>query len=167
MAKLILKSSKLIALNDSENIDLGELHFDISQFKVPSAMVVQKDDFTSRVARERNANGELVETGEYIITFKVYDRSFIEMVLGNGSTEIGSPITIVVEKQDSLPIFDNYEDGEFIPITFKGLNVKPRKVQKKSFVGQGKPMVDTWQYSEIKIEADSYTIGEVNEPKAK
>lgn len=49
-----------------------------------------------------------------------------------------------------------------------GLKIKPKKVQKKAFVGQGKPMVDTWQYSEIKIEADSYTIGEVvNEPKAK
>ncbi|GIO28057.1 peptidase [Ornithinibacillus bavariensis] len=167
MAKLIMKSSKLISLNDSENIDLGELHFDISQFKVPSAMVVQKDDFTSRVARERNANGELVETGKYSIAFKVYDRHFIELVLGNGSTEIGSPITVVVENQDSLPIFDSFEDGEFIPITFKGLHVKPRKVQKKSFVGQGKPMVDTWQYSEIKIEAESYNIGEVNEPKAK
>ncbi|SDM65978.1 peptidase [Sediminibacillus halophilus] len=167
MTKLILKSSKLISLNDSENIDLGELHFDISQFKVPSAMVVQKDDFTSRVAKERNANGELVETGKYNITFKVYDRPFIEMVLGNGSTEVGSPITVVVENQDSLPIFDKFEDGEFIPITFKELHVKPRKVQKKSFVGQGKPMVDTWQYSELKIEAVSYTIGEFNEPKAK
>ncbi|GAQ19494.1 peptidase [Oceanobacillus picturae] len=167
MAKLILKNSSLISLNDSENTDLGELKFDIAQFKVPTALVVQKDDFTSRVAKERNANGELVETGEYIITFKVYDRPFIEMVLGNGSTEIGSPITVVVEHQDSLPIFDSFEDGEFIPITFEGLKVKPRKVQKKSFVGQGKPMVDTWQYSEIKIEADSYTIGDVNGTKAK
>lgn len=167
MAKLIMQSSKLISLNDSENIDLGELHFDISQFKIPSAMVVQKDDFTSRVVRERNANGELVETGKYSIAFKVYDRHFIELVLGNGGTEIGSPITVVVENQDSLPIFDSFEDGEFIPITFKGLHVKPRKVQKKSFVGQGKPMVDTWQYSEIKIEAESYNIGEVNEPKTK
>ena len=167
MAKLILKSSNLVSLNDSENIDLGDLKFDISQFKVPSAMVVQKDDFTSRVEKERNANGELVETGAYSITFKVYDRPFIELVLANGSTEIGSPITIVVENQDSLPIFDSFEDGEFVPIIFKGLHVKPRKVQKKSFVGQGKPMVDTWQYSELKIEAGSYTIGEVNDPKAK
>lgn len=167
MAKLILKSSNLISLNDSENIDLGDLKFDLSQFKVPSAMVVQKDDVTSKVERERNASGELVETGAYTITFKVYDRPFIEMVLTNGSTEIGSPISVVVENQDSLPIFDSFEDGEFIPITFKGLHVKPRKVQKKSFVGQGKPMVDTWQYSELKIEADSYIIGEINEPKAK
>lgn len=167
MAKLILKSTNLISLNDSENIDLGDLKFDMSQFKVPSALVVQKDDFTSRVAKERNANGELVETGKYIIIFKVYDRPFIELVLGSGSTEIGSPITVVVENQDSLPIFDRFEDGEFIPITFKGLHVKPRKVQKKSFVGQGKPMIDTWQYAEMKIEAESYTIGEVNEPKSK
>lgn len=167
MAKLILKSSKLISLNDSENIDLGELRFDISQFKIPSAMVVQKDDFTSKVERERNANGELVETGNYTIAFKVYDRAFIELVLQNGSTEIGSPITIVVEHQESLPIFDQYEEGEFVPITFHGIRVKPKRVQKKTFVGQGKPMIDTWQYSELKIEADSYVIGEVNEPKAK
>lgn len=167
MAKLILKSSNLVSLNDSENIDLGELKLDMSQFKVPSSTVVQKNDFTAKVERERNANGELVETGAYTITFKVYDRPFIEMVLSNGSTEIGSPITVIVENQDSLPIFDNFEDGEFIPITFKGLHVKPRKVQKKSFVAQGRPMVDIWQYSEIKIEAEDYAIGEVNEPKAK
>ncbi len=168
MGKLILKTSKLHALNDSENVELGEFYFDINQFKVPTAMVVQKDSFAARIEKEKNLNGELVETGKYALTFKVYDRPFIELVLQNGGTEIGSPITIVVEKQESLPIFDNYEDGEFIPISFMGLKIKPKKVQKKAFVGQGKPMVDTWQYSEIKIEADSYTIGEVvNEPKAK
>lgn len=167
MAKLILKSTKLHSLNDSQSIELSDLYFDIKQFKIPTAMVVQKDDFTARIEKEKNLNGELVETGKYILTFKVYDRAFIELVLQNGSTEIGSPITIVVEKQDSLPIFDNYEDGEFIPITFNGITVKPKKVQKKTFVGQGKPMVDTWQYSDIKIEAESYTIGEGNEPKVK
>ncbi len=167
MGKLILKTSKLYSLNDSENIDLGDLNFDIKQFKIPSAMLIQKDDFAARIEKEKNLNGELVETGKYTITFKVYDRPFIELVLQNGGTEIGSPITVVVEKQDSLPIFDSFEDGEFIPISFSGLKIKPKKVQKKTFVGQGKPMVDTWQYSEIKIEADSYTIGEANEPRAK
>lgn len=168
MGKLILKTSNLYSLNDSENVELGEFYFDISQFKVPMAMVVQKEGFAARIEKEKNLNGELVETGKYALTFKVYDRPFIEIVLQNGGTEIGSPISVVVEKQESLPIFDNYEDGEFIPISFMGLKIKPKKVQKKAFVGQGKPMVDTWQYSEIKIEADSYTIGEVvNEPKAK
>lgn len=168
MEKLILKSSKLHSLNDSENVELGDFYFDIKQFKIPTAMLVQKDDYAARIEKEKNLNGELVETGKCTVTFKVYDRPFIELVLQNGGTEIGSPITVVVEKQESLPIFDNYEDGEFIPISFTGLKIKPKKVQKKAFVGQGKPMVDTWQYSEIKIEADSYTIGEVvNEPKAK
>ncbi|QPA58347.1 hypothetical protein [Lysinibacillus sphaericus] len=168
MGKLILKTSNLYSLNDSENVDLGEFCFDISQFKVPTAMVVQKDGCSPRIEKEKNLNGELIETGKYALTFKVYDRPFIELVLQNGGTEIGSPISVVIEKQDSLPIFDNYEDGEFIPISFMGLKIKPKKVQKKAFVGQGKPMVDTWQYLEIKIEADSYTIGEVvNEPKAK
>lgn len=167
MGKLILKSSKFYSLNDSENVDLGEFEFDIKQFKVPTSMLVQKDDFTTRIEKEKNLNGEWVETGKYIITFRVYDRQFIEIILQNGGTEIGSPISVVVKKQDSLPIFDNYEDGEFIPISFIGLKVKPKRVQKKTFVGQGKPMIDTWQYSEIKVEADNYIIDEVNDPKAK
>jgi hypothetical protein len=167
MAKLILKSTNLHSLNDSENIDLGDFHFDIKQFKVPTALVIQKDGYAVKIEKEKNLNGELVETGKYAVTFKVYDRPFIELVLQNGGVEIGSPITVVVEKQDSLPIWDNYEDGEFIPISFTGLKVKPKKVQKKTFVAQGKPMIDTWQYSEIKIEADSYIIGDANEPKAK
>ncbi|MGR5952361.1 hypothetical protein ACT7DP_05510 [Bacillus paranthracis] len=82
--------------------------------------------------KEKNLNGELVETGKYAITFKVYDRPFIELVLQNGGTEIGSPITVVIEKQDSLPIFDDYEDGEFIPISFTGLKVKPKKGAKEN-----------------------------------
>lgn len=167
MGKLILKSSKLYSLNDSENVDLGELSFDMKQFKIPSAMLVQKDDFSARIEKEKNLNGELVETGKYTVSFKVYDRAFIELVLQSGSTEIGSPITVVVENQDSLPIFDDFEDGEFIPVVFNEISVKPKKVQKKTFVGQGKPMVDTWQYSETKIVAASYIIGEINEPKAK
>ena len=36
--------------------------------------------------------------------------------------------------------------------------MKPKKVQKKSFVAQGKPMIETWQYSELKVEATSYSI---------
>lgn len=163
MGKLILKSSKLHSLNDSENVDLADFHFDIKQFKIPTAMLIQKDGFTTRIEKEKNLNGELVETGKYSVTFKVYDRPFIELVLQNGGTEIGSPITVMVEKQDSLPILDDYEDGEFIPISFSGLKVKPKKVQKKAFVGQGKPMIDTWQYSELKVEADSYIIGEAHE----
>lgn len=167
MERLILKTSKLYSLNDSESINIGDLNFDIKQFKMPTTMVVKKGDCNSRLEKEKNLNGELVETGKYSITFKVYDRPFIELVLQNGSTEIGSPISIVVENQDSEPNFDSFEDGEFIPISFKGVKVKPKRVQKKTFVGQGKPMVDTWQYTDIKIEADSYTINEINEPKSR
>lgn len=137
MGKLILKTSILHSLNDSENVELGEFYFDINQFKVPTAMVVQKDGFAARIEKEKNLNGELVETGKYALTFKVYDRPFIELVLQNGGTEIGSPITVAVEKQDSLPIFDNYEDGEFIPISFAGLKIKPKKFRRKHLSDKG------------------------------
>lgn len=158
MGKLILKTSKLHALNDSENIDLGNFYFDISQFKVPKAMVIQKDGFSARVEKERNSVGESVETGKVTLSFKVYDRHFIELIIQNGGSEIGSPITIVVEGQDEIPNLDQFEDGEFIGISFEGLKVKPKKVQKKVFVAPGKPMVETWQYSELKVEATSYSI---------
>ncbi|ODJ72296.1 peptidase [Brochothrix thermosphacta] len=167
MSKLILKSSKLHSLNDSENVDLGVYNLDLAQFKLPKAMVVQKEGTSSRVVKEKNSVGELVETGKYNLFFEVYDRAFIEIILNNGGTEIGSPTTIVIEGQDSLPILDNYEDGEFIPITFTNLNVRPKKVQKKIFVGQGKPMAESWIYADIKVVADSYVTGDVNEPKAK
>ena len=62
-------------------------------------MLVQKDGFATRIEKEKNLNGELVETGKYVITFKVYDRPFIELVLQNGGTEIGSPITVVIENK--------------------------------------------------------------------
>ena len=167
MTKLILKTTNLYSLNDSENINLGNLHFDIKQFKVPKTMVTQKEGFSVKIEKEKNLNGELIETGKYTVSFRVYDRPFIELVLQNGGTEVGSPIIVRVEKQDKLPDLDSYEDGEFIPITFTSLKVKPKKVQKKTFVAQGKPMVDTWQYAEIKIEADSYLIGDANDSKSK
>lgn len=168
MTKLILKTSKLHALNDSENIDMGDLTFDISQFKVPTAMVVQESGVSRRAEREKNLSGEWQETGKYTLTFEVYDRPFIEMILGNGGTEIGSPISVVVEGQDSLPIFENVEDGEFVPISFTGLAIKPKRVQKKVFVAQGKPMADSWQYAEIKVVASSYSLGVVgNDTKTK
>lgn len=167
MTKLILKCSNLHSLNDTENIDLGNFYFDIKQFKVPNSMVIQKKGFSAKVEKEKKFSGELVETGKHTITFKVYDRPFIELVLQNGGVEIGPPITVIVEKQDKVPILDNYEDGEFIPISFTGFKVKPRRVQKKSFVAQGKAMIDTWQYAEIKVEADGFVIGDTDESKSK
>ena len=53
MEKLILKSSKLHSLNDSENVELGDFHFDIKQFKVPTAMLVQKDGFATQLKKKR------------------------------------------------------------------------------------------------------------------
>ncbi|ADL52646.1 hypothetical protein [Clostridium cellulovorans] len=167
MEKLILKSSTLHNLNDSESIELGDLFFDICQFKVPVAMVVPKEGINVKLEKAKNLNGELVETGKYTLLFKVYDRNFIELVLQNGSTEIGNPITVVVEGQTNIPNLDNFEEGEFIPISFKGLKIKPKKIYKKVFVGQGKSMVDAWLYDAIKIEADNYIIGKANESKEK
>lgn len=167
MEKLILKSSTLHNLNDSESIDLGELYFDISQFKVPVAMVTPKEGINVKLERAKNLNGELIETGKYTLIFKVYDLNFIKLVIANGSTEIGNPITIVLEGQSDIPNLESFEEGEFIPIAFKGIKVKPKKVYKKVFVGQGKAMVDAWMYDDIKIEADSYSIGKLNESKEK
>lgn len=167
MSKLILKTSKQVSLNDTETVNLGDLNLDLAQFKLPQAMVVQKEGYSSRVVKEKNSVGELVETGKYNVFFEIYDRAFIEIILSNGGTEIGSPTTIVIEDQDSLPILDSYEDGEFIPITFTNLKVKPKKIQKKIFVGQGKPMAESWIFADIKVVADSYVIGDTNESKAK
>ena len=63
--------------------------------------------------------------------FKIYDLNFIKLVIANGSTEIGNPITIVLEGQSDIPNLENFEEGDFIPISFKGLKVKPKKVYKK------------------------------------
>ncbi|MGR5952362.1 hypothetical protein ACT7DP_05515 [Bacillus paranthracis] len=55
MEKLILKSSILHSLNDSENVELGDFHFDIKQFKVPTAMLVQKDGFATRIEKRKES----------------------------------------------------------------------------------------------------------------
>lgn len=167
MGRLILKNSNLYSLNDAEKIDLGDLKFDISQFKIPGAMVVPKEGINIKIEKEKNFNGELIETGKHTIIFSVYDRNFIELVLQNGSSEIGSPITIVVEGEKNKPVLDGYEEGEFIPIIFNKLEIKPKKVLKKTFLGTGKGNADIWQYADIKIVAESYIIGEENGAKAK
>ncbi|GEM_PF-3334054 len=167
MEKLILKTSTLHNLNDSENIELGELSFDINQFKIPVSMVVPKEGINIKLEKAKNLNGELVETGKYSLIFKVYDMNFIKLVLQNGSTEVGAPVTIIVEGQSDIPNVESFEDGEFIPISFSGLKVKPKKVLKKVFVGQGKSMVDAWLYDDIKVVADNYIIGKSNESKEK
>lgn len=162
MEKLILKNNTLKNLNDGK-MDLGELEFDKKQFNIPSALVVLKEGIKVKTEKAKNLNGELVETGKYTVDFPVYDLNFIKLVIQNGSTEIGNPISIIVEGQDKIPNVDAYEEGEFIPISFNEIKVKPKKVSKKVFVGQGKSMVDAWVYDDIKIEANNYTIGKINE----
>ncbi|MBZ0313474.1 peptidase [Clostridium butyricum] len=158
MDKLILKNNALKNLSDSK-IDLGELEFDIKQFKIPSAMVALKEGIKVRIEKSKNLNGELVETGKYSVEFGIYDLNFIKLVVQNGSTEIGNPISIIIEGQDNIPNVDTYEEGEFIPISFNGIKIRPKKILKKVFAG-GKN-VDAWVYDALKIEADSYSIGAV------
>ncbi|MBO0449172.1 hypothetical protein JZO76_06430 [Enterococcus sp. MJM12] len=94
------------------------------------------------------------------VTFKAYDRAFAELVINNGGTELGSPISVVVEHLENLPILDGYEEDELIPVRFDNLQVHPKKIQKKSFVGEGKPMIDTWQFAALKVCATNYHLGE-------
>lgn len=162
MTKLILKQSKLQKVNDSEDIDLSELKFDMNQFNIPKAMLVLAEGISGRTEKIKNELGELVETGLINLTFKVYDRPFIEMVLGNGGSEVGSPITVQVDKQSSMPDITMFQEGEFIPITFKNLIITPKKVKKGVFVGVGKGMVDSWQFDDIRLSADSFALGEEN-----
>ncbi|EES50400.1 peptidase [Clostridium botulinum] len=157
MDKLVLKNSTLKNLNDSKNLDLGELEFDIKQFKIPNSMVALKEGIKVRTEKTKNLNGELVETGKYTVDFAIYDLNFIKLVIQNGSTEIGNPISVIIEGQDNIPNVEAYEDGEFIPISFNGIKIKPKKVLKKVYTG-GKN-VDAWIYDALKIEADSYVIG--------
>ena len=65
-------------------------------------MVVPKEAINVKLEKAKNLNGELVETGKYTLIFKVYDMNFIKLVLQNGSTEIGNPITIIVEGQNDI-----------------------------------------------------------------
>ena len=157
MTKLKLKTLNKISLADGTEHDLGQLKFDLNQFKLPKQFVVLNKDVTTKVEKEKNLLGELVETGKINLTLKVYDRALVELAIANQLPEFGSPITINIEQLDSLPILDGYDDDEFIPISFENLSVMPKKVQKKAYA-QGN-MVDTWQFAELKICASNYKIG--------
>lgn len=157
MTKLKLKTLNKISLTDGTEYDLGHLKFDLNQFKLPKHFVVLSKDVTTKVDKEKNQLGELIETGKINLTFKAFDRALVELAIANQLPEFGSPITINIDQLDSLPTFDGYDDDEFIPITFENLIVIPKKVQKKAYA-QGN-MVDTWQYAELKICATNYKIG--------
>jgi hypothetical protein len=158
--KLIVKTTTAISLKESETYNLADLQFDLKQFKIPQRFVALKSEISQKMEKAQNHVGEYVETGLVTITFKAYDRAFAELVINNGGTELGSPISIVVEHLDELPILDSYEEDELIPVHFDNLKVHPKKIQKKSFVGEGKPMIDTWQFAALKVCATNYHLGE-------
>ncbi|MGL4973478.1 MAG: hypothetical protein ACRC6H_10080 [Culicoidibacterales bacterium] len=168
MKKLKLQSTNRKSINDAEKQDIGSLTFDLAQFNIPQLFVVEKNDILAKIERSKNAVGEQVETGLFSITFKVYDRAFIELVINNNGTEIGSPISILVENQADVPNLENFEDGEFIPVSFENLKIFPKKEKKSTFVGNGQPTVDTWQFTNIKVIASAFKLGEFDDkPNAK
>ena len=156
--KLKLNATNKVSLTDGTEQDLANLQFDLKQFKIPKQFLFLTNEFSIKAEKERTPLGEYVETGAATLTFKVYDRALVELAIANQLTEYGSPITIVIEHQDSLPILDSYEEDEFIPITFSNLTVCPKKVQKKAYANGS--MIDTWQFAELKVSASTYKIGE-------
>lgn len=163
MKKLKLNTTTRKSVNDSEIHDLGELTFDSSQFNLPTYFVVAKNDIHAKIERAKNTVGEYTETGLFSITFKTYDRPFVELVINNNGTELGSPISVLVENQVDIPNLDLYEDDEFIPVKFENLKISPKKIQKKAFAGNGHPTVDTWQYAAIKITAANFKLGDLDD----
>jgi len=156
MKKLTLKNASKISLTNGTKHDLGKLNFDLAQFKIPQKFVMLKDEIEIRVDKERNSLGELIETGTHTITFKVYDRSLVEIAIQNELTEYGNPIDAVIEKVDTLPNLDSYSNVEFIPIKFEDLSVRPQKVQKKAYAnGQS---IDSWQFADLRVTVTSYKI---------
>lgn len=156
--KLKFNNINKISLTDGSKHDLGELKFDLTQFKIPKSFVILKNEVTAKVEKEKNKLGEMVETGLYSLEFKAYDRALVEVAISNNLTEYGSPITITIENQDSLPLLDSYDEDEFIPLTFEKLSVRPKKVQKKSYIDR--KAIETWQFAELRVSAHSYKVGE-------
>lgn len=157
MTRLKLNSTNKVSLTDSTEHELASLKFDLTQFKIPTNFVALAAEISTKVEKERTALGELVETGKMTLTFKVYDRALVELAVANALTEFGAPITVVVENQDTIPKFENFDADEFIPLSFENLSVTPKKVQKKSYSNGS--MVDTWQFAELKVSATNYKIG--------
>ena len=156
MKTLKLKNATKISLTNGTKHDLGKLTFDTSQFKIPTKFVMLKDEVEIKVDKKQNGLGELVETGTYTITFKVYDRALVELAMQNELTEYGSPIDIILENADSLPILEQFTEIDFIPIKFENLTIKPKRIQKKAFAN-GQPL-DTWQYADLKVTVTAYSL---------
>ena len=156
MKTLQLKNANKISLTNGTKHDLGKLTFDASQFKIPNKFLILKDEVATKVDKKQNGVGELVETGTYTITFKAYDRALVELAMQNELTEYGSPIEIVFENADSLPILDQFTELDFIPIKFENLTIKPKRIQRKVF-GHGQSL-DTWQYADLKVNTTAYSL---------
>lgn len=158
MKKLQLKNANKISLTNGTKQELGKLEFDLKQFKIPKNFVLLKNEVEIKIDKEKNKTGELVETGTHTITFKVYDRSLVEIAMQNELTEYGSPIDVVIEKVTDIPNFDNYSEVDFVPIKFEGLIVKPLKVQRKVYAnGQS---VDSWQFADLRVSVTGYKVEE-------
>jgi hypothetical protein len=156
MKTLQLKNTQKISLTNGTTHDLGKLTFDASQFKIPTKFVILKDEVEIKVDKEKNSLGELVETGTYTITFKAYDRALVELAMQNELTEYGSPINVLLENADTLPILDQFTEIDFIPIKFEDLTIKPRKVERKVYVnGQS---TGSWQYADLKVTTTAYAL---------
>ena len=158
MKKLKLKNAGKVSLTTGTKQDLGKLTFELGQFKIPQRFVMLKENMEVRADRTRNQLGELIETGTHTITFKVHDRSLVEIAMQNELTEFGNPIDIVIEEVAKLPNLDHYSDDDFIPIKFEGLTVRPHKVQRKAYAnGQS---IDTWQFADLRVGVTGYKFEE-------
>jgi len=156
--KKLLKKTELnkIPLTNGTKHNLATLTFDLSQFQLPTDYVMLKDEMTVKVDKEQNKLGELIETGTYTITFKVYDRSLVQMALENNLPSYGTPIDVVLEKVDKVPNLDKYEAVDFIPIKFEGLNIRPLRVERKVYSnGQS---VNSWQFADLRVYVTTYKI---------
>jgi hypothetical protein len=158
MKRLQLKNANKVSLTNGTKQELGKLEFDLNQFKIPKKFVLLKNEVVIKIDKEKNKTGELVEAGTHTVTFKVYDRSLVEIAMQNELTEYGSPIDVVIEKVADIPNFDNYSEVDFVPIKFEGLTVKPLKVQRKVYAnGQS---IDSWQFADLRVSVTGYKVEE-------
>jgi len=158
MKKLQMKNTELnkTPLVNGTKHNIGDLAFDLSQFQIPKDFVMLKNEMTVKADREQNKLGELVETGTYTVTFKVYDRLLVENALTNDLPSYGSPIDVVIEKIDKIPDLDKFVEIDFISIKFDDLVVKPARVERKVYHnGQA---ISSWQFADVKVVVSGYSL---------
>lgn len=158
MKKLQLKNVGLnkVSLTNGTTHNLGILKLDLEQFLLPKKFVMLKSEMAVKIDKAKNMLGELDETGTYTITFKVYDRSLVEMALANDLSAYGAPIDVVLEKVETIPNLDKFEEIDFIPIKFEGLQVRPLRVERKVYSnGQS---ASSWQFADVRVYVTDYKI---------